>query len=247
MKAMTTLAFSVLLLASPLARAEFTILIAAAPPFVSEDGKSGISIDIVKELFKRANLKYNFKTTPLARALDQAASKPNHCVLPVQRSQERETTYKWISPILVTQSALFSLKDAKIDLSVLIDAKEMTIGALRGSDEEEYLNGVGFTKVQIVNDELSNAKKLDKNRVELWATDSILGPYYAKKAGSAVKQQLAFRSTLRALACHISTPDETVDLLTTRLKSMYNDGTVKKIFTQYTKDLEIGDLGEFLN
>lgn len=247
MKAIISFALSVLLMTSSMAHAEFTILTTAAPPYVSEDGKSGISIDIVKELFKRSNLTYNFKTTPLARALDQAASKPNHCVLPVQRSQEKETVYKWISPILVTQSVLFSLDNSKLDLSVLIDAKEMNIGVLRGSDEEAYLKGFGYSKVQEANDELNNAKKLGSNRLDLWATDSILGPYYAKKAGTSIKQQISFRSTLRALACHISTSDETVDLLTKNLKAMYSDGTVKKIFTEYTKDLDIGDLGEFLN
>ncbi len=247
MKLFLTILLSVLILRAELVFAEFTILTTAAPPFVSEDGKSGISIDIVKEMFKRSNIKYQFKTTPLARALDQAAKKKDVCVVPVQRSQERETTYKWISPILVTQSALFSTKDSKLDLSVLIDAKDMSIGALRGGDEEEYLQGSGFKKVQTANDELNNAKKLEKDRVSLWATDSILGPYYAQKAGFSVKQQLAFRSTLRALACHIETPEETVEKLSASLKAMYADGTVKKIFTEYTKDLDIGDLGGFLN
>lgn len=247
MKLFFTILISVLLLRAEMCLAQFTILTTAAPPFVSEDGKSGISIDIVKEMFKRSNIEYQFKTTPLARALDQAAKKKEVCVVPIQRSQERETTYKWISPILVTQSSLFSPKDSKLDLSVLIDAKDMTIGALRGSDEEEYLQGSGFKKVQTANDELNNAKKLEKNRIALWATDSILGPYYAQKAGFTVKQQLVFRSTLRALACHIDTSDETVDKLTSSLKEMYSDGTVKKIFTDYTKDLEIGDLGGFLN
>lgn len=247
MKAIISFALSVLLMTSSMAHAEITILTSPAPPYVSEDGKSGIAIEIIEELFKRSNLTYNFKTMPLARALVQSANKTNVCVLPVQRSQERETTYKWISPILVTQSALFSLKDSKLDLSVLIDAKEMKIGVLRGGDEEEYLKGFGYSKVQEANDELNNAKKIGSNRIELWATDTILGPYYAKKAGTTIRQQIAFRSTLRALACHISTPDETVDLLTTQLKAMYRDGTVKRIFTEYTKDLEIGDLGEFLN
>ena len=225
---------------------QYVILTSAAPPFVSEDGKSGIAVDIVKEVFKRSKLAYEFKTMPLARALDQAANKSNHCVLPVQRSQEKETTYRWISPVLVTQSALFSNAGAPIPLSVLTDAKEMSIGVLRGSDEEQYLEGNGFPKIQAANDELNNAKKLGSKRVSLWATDSILGPYYAQKAGISVKQEVVFRSTLRALACHIDMSEGVVESLSASLKEMYRDGTVKKIFTEYTKDLEIGDLGLFL-
>jgi polar amino acid transport system substrate-binding protein len=225
---------------------QYVILISPAPPFISEDGKSGISIDIVKEIFKRSKQSYEFKTMPLARALDQAANKANHCVLPVQRSQEKETTYRWISPVLVTQSALFSNASSPVPLSVLTDGREKSIGVLRGSDEEQYLKGNGFPKVQEANDELNNAKKLGSNRVDLWATDSILGPYYAKKAGVSVKQEVAFRSTLRALACHIDMPENVVESLSNSLKEMYGDGTVKKIFAEYTKGLDIGDLGLFL-
>lgn len=225
---------------------QYVILTSAAPPFVSENGKSGIAVDIVKEIFKRSKMEYEFKTMPLARALDQAEKKENHCVLPVQRSQEKETTYRWISPVLVTQSALFSKGGSPVPLSVLTDAKEMSVGVLRGSDEEQYLKGVGFPKIQEANDELNNAKKLDSKRMSLWATDSILGPYYAQKAGISVKQEVVFRSTLRALACHIAMPENVVESLSESLKQMYNDGTVKKIFTEYTKDLDIGDLGLFL-
>lgn len=246
MKALNAIIVTLLMTFSASSWSQYVILTSAAPPFVSEDGKSGISVDIVKEIFKRSNQKYEFKTMPLARALDQAANKANHCVLPVQRSQEKETTYRWISPVLVTQSALFSNSDAPVPLSVLTDARDMSIGVLRGSDEEQYLKGNGFPKIQEANDELNNAKKLGSKRMQLWATDSILGPYYAKKAGISVKQEVAFRSTLRALACHIDMPESVVESLSNSLKSMYSDGTVKKIFTEYTKDLEIGDLGLFL-
>ncbi len=246
MKAVNAIILGLMAIFSANCWSQYVILTSAAPPFVSEDGKSGISIDIVKEIFKRSELSYEFKTMPLARALDQAANKADHCVLPVQRSQEKETTYRWISPVLVTQSALFSNAKKPVPLSVLTDAKEMSVGVLRGSDEEQYLTGVGFPKIQEANDELNNAKKLGSNRMTLWATDSILGPYYAKKAGVSIKQEVVFRSTLRALACHIDMPESVVESLSNSLKSMYSDGTVKKIFTDYTKGLEIGDLGLFL-
>jgi len=247
MNARIILMIALSVFSAQMAFAKYTIITSAAPPFVSEDAKSGISIDIVKEMFKRTGIEYEFKTAPLVRALHQAKNKKEHCVVPVQRSQERETSYKWISPILVTQSTLFSTKDSDIDLSVLLDAKEYKIGALRGSDEEEYLQGHGYEQVETVSKEVGNVRKLSKNRIDLWATDSILGPYYAHKADLSVKQQIVFRSTLRALACHIDTSDQTVDKLTKSLKAMYSDGTVKSIFTKYTKDLEIGEMGQFLN
>ncbi|MDX1450983.1 MAG: transporter substrate-binding domain-containing protein [Oleiphilaceae bacterium] len=233
---------------SPVALADYTILTTAMPPYVNEDGKSGIALDITTEMFRRANIKFDLKVVPLARALKQAEKKEQTCVVPLQRSQERETLYKWISPVLVTQSALFSPPDAKFDLAVLADARPYKIGVYRGSALEEYLQGAGFDfDVQAANSEEKNAKKLNSGRVDIWAADAVAGPYYAKKANVRLKQQIIFSSTLRAIACHIDTPDSEVERLTDVLKGMYGDGTVKRIFTTYTKDLDVGDLGQFLN
>ena len=48
-----------------------------------------------------------------------------------------------------------------------------------------------------------------------------------------VKEQLVYFSTLRALGCHLSTSQATIDKLQTELKSMYGDGTIEKIMMKY--------------
>lgn len=40
-------------------------------------------------------------------------------------------------------------------------------------------------------------------------------------------------SGLRALACHLDTPDDTLSALSSELKKMYSDGTIDNIMNKY--------------
>lgn len=235
------------LLASSLAQAadKITIMTTDFPPYVMDSGKKGITIDIVKEVFKRAGIQYTIKKSALKRALSIVEKKANHCVLPIERSQERETNFRWVSPILISQSAFFTKEDSNLKIGVLRDAEKIKTSVLLGSAIEEYLKGYAFSTEASRSEELS-ANKIKKGRSKLWAADSIAGPYYAKKAGVKLKQQMIFRSTLRALACNINLKSSQLEKLNKALAEVYKDKTVKKIFESYTAGLNIGDAGQFL-
>lgn len=237
-----TLAYSLMMLLvtfSCATQAKIKILTTVLVPYVSADGQSGISVDMTRELFKRAGIDYEIQMMPVARALQDAENNQDQCVVPIERSQERETKYKWVSPILINQTAFFSRADSTIDLSVLADARPYSIAVMRGSAVEEYLQGIGFTfDIQSANGPEQNAQKMAGKRVDLWAVDTVIGPYYAQKADTKIKQQISFIQTLRALACNMSVPDSTIEKLSSVLKEMYSDGTAKAIFDKYTKELD---------
>ncbi len=224
---------------------EYTIVTTEMPPYV--EGDRGLALDIVKELFNRANLNLVIKKMPLKRAVMVAERglKKNPCVVPIQRSQERETRFKWIGPILITQSALFSLNEDEIKIDVFKDAFQYRILVSRGSADQDYLKGFGLS-IDIANNEWQNMLKLQYKRARLLTADTIIAAYYAKKAGIKIKKQLNLITTLRALACHIDTPDSTIAQLNNKLQLMYRDGTIKKIFSNYMRELDISDSAQFL-
>ncbi len=227
---------------------KITLLTAYVPPYVLSSGDNGIAIDIAKELFEQTNINYTIESYPLARAIKLAEITPGFCVIPIQRSQERETKFKWVSPVVVSHSAFFTLADDSYSLSVLSDARDELVGVLRGSAQEEYLRTTKIPfRVDEASSELQNLKKLTKRRIKIWATDAIMAPYYAEQEGVKIKRQFIFQSTLRGLACHISTPDSVIDLLTERLKLLYKNGRIKEIFFSYTNKLDLEHLSDFLN
>ncbi|OQY12572.1 MAG: hypothetical protein B6I31_02960 [Desulfobacteraceae bacterium 4572_19] len=222
---------------------EYTILTTQMPPYVEKN--SGLAIDIVKELFKKAELNIKIQTLPLKRALRMASIKKNTFAVPVQRSQERETEYKWVGPILITETALFSLSNDDIKIDVFKDAFPYRILVARGSADEEYLRGFGI-ETDIGNNDGVNVNKLKRKRTRLWAADSIVASYYAKKEGVSIKKQITIITTLRSLACNINTPDTVISMLNKTLNVMYSDGTIKKIFAKYAKEFDIKDAAQFI-
>lgn len=200
------------------------------PPFAADvDGKEeGVAINIVSKLFERAELQYKFMNVPLARGMIQAKTGDGTCVFPVQRAQDIEADYQWVSPIIITHSCLFANIDSNLQLSVLSDAKQMSIGVIRGSGDAEYLKKFGFN-VQEIPDHEQNFKKLLYKRIDLWATDSLSANYVMKKVGESAKEQLAFRQSLGSLACNNKIPVADIEKLQKTLDTMINDGTLQKL------------------
>lgn len=234
--------------AFPATASKYKILTSEQPPYVEKQGNDavGIAVDITKELFKRSNIQYEIVFLPLVSAIRDAKSNEGSCAMPIKRSQDREYHYRWVAPLLVTQSGLFVKQGQPIQLSVLKDVLKYKIGAVRGSDEEDYLKGLG-AQVKGVNNDLENAVKLDSGGVNVWSTDTISGQYYADKAGIKVENKISFRTAMRTLACNLKMPDADFEKLDSNLDAMYKDGTIKKIFDKYTANMKIDESVQFLN
>ena len=204
------------------------------PPYAYRQGGkiTGASVDIIKALFKEANIDYEIKMFPWKRAYETVKSE-SACIFPIQRSQEREVLFNWISPVLITQTAFYAKDDGKTQVRTLTDAQNLKIGTYRGSAVEEYLVGQGF-KVESISKDSANANKLSSGRIDLWAADTLSAPYFAKKSNiTNLTEALVYFTTLRALACNTSVSKTTVTKLQDALQSIYKAGKVDKILAKY--------------
>lgn len=211
----------------------YTLAFTANPPFsMTDNGRpQGIAINIVTALFEKAQLPYQLLEVPLVRAMVNAKNIDNYCAFPVQRAQNIEAEYQWISPILITRSGLFARQDFKGELLTLSDAKKMTIGVLRGSGDAEYLRSFGFT-IEEANSPAQNIDKLLANRFDLWATDVLSAQFFIKKRdpqAKIAKEVLTFRATLSSLACNMNMPKEDSIKLQEVLDTMIKDGVLQKL------------------
>lgn len=193
----------------------------------------GILIDVVAELMKRSGVEYTLNLAPPKRAIVIAQTTPKTCVFPIERSQEREVFFQWITPILISRHGLYSHPSRSVPLVTLSDARPYTLGSYLGSGVGEYLESFGF-RVDFASRNDLNAGKLAKKRIDLWVSDTISAQYLAKKDRFQLKEpELVFLTTVRAMGCHLGVDKRLVETIQEVLFGMYRDKTISKIYEQF--------------
>src|SRR3989338_5868027 len=128
--------------------------------FAQEDNIDGIAADIIREMFKRAEIQYNLTLRfPWDRIYKLALEKPGYGVFVTARLPERENLFKWVGPIGPDDWVLLGRSDSTISLSSLDDAKQYKVGAYKGDAIAEYLVEQGLQPLTVLRDQ-QNAKKL---------------------------------------------------------------------------------------
>jgi polar amino acid transport system substrate-binding protein len=230
------LLITLLLFFSNLLHAEPLFLVTEEiPPYAyKQNGKpAGASVEIIKALFKEAEIPYKISIYPWKRALETAKSK-QACIFPIQRSQEREALFNWVSPVLITQTGFYTTPKSKVNIRTLDDVKNYSIGTYRGSAVEDYLTHQGFNVVSTSTDNV-NIRKLSSNRIDVWAADTLTASYLADKEKKEIREALVYFTTLRALACNLTVPKDQVKKLQQALQTIYQKGTVDNILRKYKR------------
>ncbi|MDF3933579.1 substrate-binding periplasmic protein [Pseudomonas citronellolis] len=202
--------------------------------FAQEDNIDGIAVDIVREMYKRAGIKYSMTLRfPWERIYKLALEKPDYGVFVTARLPEREDAFKWVGPIGPDDWVLLARGDSKIALKSLDEAKQYRVGAYKGDAMAEYLAEHGFEPALVLRDQ-ENAGKLQKGEIDLWASGDPAGRYLAKQVGvSGLKTVLRFNSDQLYLALNKETPDEVVQKLQAALDKMRAEGFVDDTIKSY--------------
>ncbi|WAB93630.1 ABC transporter substrate-binding protein [Pseudomonas citronellolis] len=202
--------------------------------FAQEDNIDGIAVDIVREMYKRAGIKYSMTLRfPWERIYKLALEKPDYGVFVTARLPERESAFKWVGPIGPDDWVLLARGDSPIALKSLDEAKKYRVGAYKGDAMAEYLAEHGFEPVLALRDQ-ENAGKLQKGEIDLWASGDPAGRYLAKQVGvSGLKTVLRFNSDQLYLALNKETPDEVVQKLQAALDKMRAEGFVDDVLNSY--------------
>ncbi|MDP3847168.1 MAG: ABC transporter substrate-binding protein [Pseudomonas sp.] len=207
-----------------------------APPFnySTDSGKTivGSATEVVRELFKRAEIDYTLKMYPWVRAIEMAHYDKNTCVYSTTRTEEREKSFLWVGPVAPNDWVLFAKADSTITLDSLEAARAFKIGGYRGDAITLYLQGQKFAIDEAGNDEQS-VQKLNAGRIDLWATGISAGPFVSAKMKVKVKPLLSFKKTELYLACNTSVAAATIDKLNATLQTMVKDGTIDTINKKY--------------
>ncbi len=213
------------------------------PPYnMSSDGRSfareteiqGIAADLVREMFRRADVPYSMTLRfPWTRVYQQARDTPNHGVFVLARQPDREPLFKWVGPLGPDDWVLLARAGSTLQLDNLEQAKGLRIGAYKGDAIAESLQKSGLKPVLVLRDQ-DNAKKLSSGEIDLWATGDPAGRYLARQIGmTAFKTVLRFNGTQLYLALNKGVPDDVVKKLQDSLDQMREDGFVDATFARY--------------
>jgi polar amino acid transport system substrate-binding protein len=175
---------------------------------------------------------------PPKRAEIFAQATPNTCIFPIEKSQEREVFFSWVSPILVSKHGFFQLeKHVPISLETLQDAHPYRLGSYLGSGIGDYLNSFGYL-VDFANQNEANIHKLSADRIDLWASDTLTAAHIAKNENIEISEsRLDFFTTLKAIGCHPSIDQEIINKMNSELQNMYQSGLIYTIVQKFKAEI----------
>ncbi|OOE93698.1 hypothetical protein BZG76_02995 [Salinivibrio sp. AR647] len=210
-----------------------TIFIQEYQPYISINNKelSGVSVDLLKSLFDRAGIEYALKSRPFKRAYETVLgnaheSEGEQCLFPMQATQENAADFKWIGPVMVTESGFFA-KDTVI--RHISELKGKTIGSYIGSVDGESLERLGFS-VEYTRNTLLNALKVDADRMVALVEDIKVAEHILNKNKiEDVELVYPYKKYLNYLACGSTLSEEKYKKLESSLSYLYEDGSIKSL------------------
>ncbi|MGH8616576.1 MAG: substrate-binding periplasmic protein [Burkholderiales bacterium] len=218
-----------------------TALTEANPPFnFMEKGKlTGISVDLVTEMGKRAGVPITVQLVPWNKGYNDVQAKRDTCLFSTARLSNRERLFKWVGPLATNQWALFAKQGFTGKIDKLDDARPYRIGGIEQDARVEWLKERGLTNIVTVvkRTEVPQLLTLDRKKlggVDLW----ISGLYAARSIAAEAKvKDVVLVKVVKDedlyLACNPGVPTATIASLQTALDSMAKDGTQKKIVESY--------------
>ncbi|WP_053148655.1 ABC transporter substrate-binding protein [Pseudomonas sp. P97.38] len=202
--------------------------------FAQDENIQGIAVDIVREVFKRADITYSLTLRfPWERIYKLALENPGYGVFVMARLPEREKLFKWVGPIGPDDWIMLAKADSPIALDSLEQARKYRIGAYKGDAIAETLGKQGLNPIVVLRDQ-DNARKLVNGQIDLWATGDPAGRYLARQEGvTDLKTVLRFNSAELYLALNKDVPDEVVARLQAALDELRKEGAVDAIMARY--------------
>ncbi|OPG73929.1 amino acid ABC transporter substrate-binding protein [Pseudomonas ogarae] len=202
--------------------------------FAQDENIHGIAVDIVREIFKRADISYSLTLRfPWERIYKLALENPGYGVFVMARLPEREKLFKWVGPIGPDDWIMLAKTDSKIALGSLEQARQYKIGAYKGDAIAETLAKQGLNPIVVLRDQ-DNARKLVNGQIDLWATGDPAGRYLARQEGvNDLKTVLRFNSAELYLALNKDVPDDMVVRLQKALDELRKEGQVDAIMARY--------------
>jgi polar amino acid transport system substrate-binding protein len=163
------------------------IAVSNHPPFeyIGEDRSvSGIDIDIVTEVFKRAGYKVEFSLLPWMRAIDLVTKGKMDAIASIIGSSKHSNMFIMSDPIAYSQNFFFKKKSLKVKPKDFDDLRQYSIGTLINYPYGKKFDQANFPHIEVMastSPMIDNLKKLEAGRVDLIVCELLTCNYFINK------------------------------------------------------------------
>ncbi len=145
------------------------------------------------------------RSLPIPRALATGQSQPNHCLVGILRTPEREPHFAWVGPISSGAMVIYSRADDTPPVRDLTELRDRRVVVQRDSAAAQMLAQQGQAPQQ-VSATLTALRMLQAGRVDYWLVhDLSAAPTIRATGGPALKLQLTLHQAQGFIACHPQT------------------------------------------
>lgn len=213
------------------------------PPYSYQDDKTGqlkgISVEIVTEILNRTKFAHKMRLIPWNRGYELTLTHKNACLFSTGRTAEREPLFKWISRFTDVSLVLFSQKTNPLTIKSLEELSRYRIGGYLGDAASNFLMERNISIENVTNNAF-NLKKLEKGRIDLWATGELAGLQIAEKAGfSNLQKAYTLLSLPGGIACNRQTDDILIARMQDELKTLYEEGFITQVYHRHMPELTV--------
>ena len=203
-------------------------------PFATKQGTPGPGalVEVAQEMVRRATgTAVSLEFFPWKRAIAMVEAGPRVATLPLTRTLERESRYRWLAR-LYWQNFVFVALRGHVDLNNPNLLKDKNIAVLRGSPHLSALQDAGFRHVIECNT-VTECMRMVKNGL----VDATYGGEAIHRAAAGKADDFAYSPTFREgeiwLAGSLDIPASESPLWQATLASMRSDGSYARILRKY--------------
>lgn len=207
--------------------------------YLEEQKKDGYLFAIAQEAFKRVGYESRAEYLPWARAIKVTMEGESDVTIGYY-SEERLEKISYSDPIGKAELVLFQRKDRGITYSKLEDLTPYLIGMQRGAAINEEFDKATYLKKEPGDSPRINLNKLFAGRIDLLLEQrGVIQQYLVKEfpnemhAIAAVEPPVVVKGYYCAFSRKRPHYEEKIKDFNEGLKIITDDGTLKKIMTQY--------------
>jgi polar amino acid transport system substrate-binding protein len=214
---------------------ELTIVTEHLAPFQIQntDGSlSGLSIEVINELFKVIAIEPNIRIMPWARAYEIAKQKSNVLIFSIAHTPQRSAKFHWLGCITEEKFSFWGLKSHYQNISYNIEQlKDEKVAISRYSNVEQYLTEKKFNNILRLVQQEQNIQMLFSARVDLIVATELTVKHRAKRLGLNPQKLVKVHSADElnnkiCIALSLGTDSRWLRHLRSAFRQLENNGTI---------------------
>ena len=232
--------FSLVLLSlsqAPCAQTLRVVCAEIAPFCFVENGVSqGYVFEIGQEILRRLELQSRIEIQPLARSLQTVQKNSRVISLWVGRIPEREETVRWLTPIVIDDFHIFTLK-GKAKADTIDEARRLgAIAATVAGANLIAARQLSLLRIEATSSEESNVKKLLLGRVDGWIAGRSVAEYSIARLGlerNEFNRGVRLADYTAYIAASPDIDERTANDWVQTVEAMRNDGYIGRVMQKY--------------